>query len=329
MSDQIPCLTIIFILSVPSSRAFSTSAIPHIHFPPYTKTELITILCKNPLRLHIPPSNPPSRSPTPETKAANDEADLVEDLFVYSHFLGTVWESLAKSTSRNILQFKAITDKMWDEFVEPIRSGEYGTRNFSQLYVRQRNMFRMEHHILDEVVPRGEQPPSNNPAQTPASNDPSKLTHDLPYYSKFLLMASYLASYNPARQDVQFFMKSTDRRRRRRGGGGGGGPLGGGGGPGRKSQVRKIPRRLLGPQPFLLERLFAIFHALVPDPVPSSVDLQTQVATLTSLRLLVRASVGGDPLEPAAKWRVNVGWEYIHRLARSVKFQVEEYLAEV
>ena len=308
MSKQIPSLTIVFILSVSTPRAFSISAIPHVHFPPYTKTELITILCKNPLRLHIPP---PSRSPSPETKAVNDEADLVEDLFVYSHFLGTVWESLAKSTARNILQFKNITDKMWDEFVEPIRSGEYGTRNFSQLYVRQRNMFRMEHHILDEVVPR-------DPTQTPAaSNDPSKLTHDLPYYSKFLLIASYLASYNPARQDAQFFMKSADRRRRRRGPGG------------KRSRVRKIPRRLLGPQPFLLERLFAIFHALVPDPVSSSVDLQTQVATLTSLRLLVRASMGGDPLEPAAKWRVNVGWEYIHRLARSVKFQVEEYLAEV
>lgn len=75
--------------------------------------------------------------------------------------------------------------------------------------------------------------------------------------------------------------------------------------------------------------MFAIFHALVPESVPSSVDLQTQVATLTSLRLLVRASQGGDPLEPAAKWKVNVGREYIHRLARSVKFQLEEYLAEV
>ena len=219
-----------------------------------------------------------------------------------------MWESLAKSTSRNILQFKAITDKMWDEFVEPIRSGEYGTRNFSQLYVRQKNMFRMEHHILDEVVPR---------TQTPASTDPTKLSHDLPYYSKFLLIASYLASYNPARQDLQFFMKPADRKRRRRGG------------PGNNSQVRKIPRRLLGPQPFLLERVFAIFHALVPDAVPSSVDLQTQIATLTSLRQLVRASMSEDPLEPATKWRVNVGWEYIHRLARSVKFQVEEYLAEV
>jgi len=227
---------------------------------------------------------------------------------------------------------------MWDEFVEPIRSGEYGTRNFSQLYVRQRDMFRVERHILDEVVP------SNTTTTTTATSSSAinaatatssaaaaitsqdmmaKAAHDLPYYSKLLLLASYLASYNPSRLDVQFFTKASDKRKRRRGGG----AIGAGGG--RKSQVRKIQRRLLGPQPFLLERMLAIFHAIVPDPVASSVDLQTQIATLTSLRLLVRASASGDPLEAGGKWRVNVGWEYIRGLARSVKFEVEGFLAEV
>ena len=151
----------------------------------------------------------------------------------------------------------------------------------------------------------------------------AKATHDLPYYSKFLLLSSYLASYNPSRLDVQFFTKASDKRKRRRGGG----AIGSGGG--RKSQVRKIQRRLLGPQPFLLERMLAIFHAIVRDPVASSVDLQTQIATLTSLRLLVRASASGDPLEAGGKWRVNVGWEYVKGLARSVKFEVEGLLAEV
>lgn len=217
---------------------------------------------------------------------------------------------------------------MWDEFVEPIRSGEYGTRNFSQLYVRQKNMFRVEQHILDEVVPRDTTTPlaasSSSAVTATTSADLTKLAHhDLPYYSKFLLLASYLASYNPSRLDVHFFTKASDRRKRRRGGGAIGGASG------RRSQVRKIQRRLLGPQPFLLERMLAVFHSIVPDPVPSSVDLQTQVATLTSLRLLVRASASGDPLEAAGKWRVNVGWEYVRGLARSVKFEVEGYLAEV
>lgn len=35
-------------------------------------------------------------------------------------------------------------------------------------------------------------------------------THvELPYYSKFLLIAAYLASYNPVRTDKRFFLKVT------------------------------------------------------------------------------------------------------------------------
>lgn len=32
---------------------------------------------------------------------------------------------------------------------------------------------------------------------------------ELPYYSKFILIAAYLASYNPARTDRRFFLKVT------------------------------------------------------------------------------------------------------------------------
>lgn len=36
----------------------------------------------------------------------------------------------------------------------------------------------------------------------------SACTHvELPYYSKFILIAAYLASYNPARTDKRFFLK--------------------------------------------------------------------------------------------------------------------------
>lgn len=71
----------------------------------------------------------------------------------------------------------------------------------------------------------------------------------------------------------------------------------------------------------------AIFHAITPEDVKPSVDLLAQVATLTSLRLLVKASAL-DPLDGSAKWRVNVGWDYVRGVARSVKFDIEDRLAE-
>ncbi len=54
----------------------------------------------------------------------------------------------------------------------------------------------------------------------------------------------------------------------------------------------------------------------------------TQIATLASLRLLVRTSVAADALEAQTKWRVNVGWDYVRNVARGVGFDVESYLAE-
>lgn len=93
------------------------------------------------------------------------------------------------------------------------------------------------------------------------------------------------------------------------------------------SNTPQIQRRLLGAQSFPIERLSAIFPTLTPHTVPPSVDIQAQIATLTSLRLLIKAT-SLDPLDGSAKWKVNIGWEYIRSIARSVKFDIEDYLIE-
>ena len=146
--------------------------------------------------------------------------------------------------------------------------------------------------------------------------------YTLPYYAQYLLCAAYLASYNPIRQDLVFFTKASEKKRRKRGGGTAVSHF-------RPSKHRKIQRRLLGPQAFVIERLFAIFHAILPHNVASgSADIMTQIATLANLRLLARTAGGGDMLDAGTKWRVNVGWEYVRELVRSLRFDIENYLVE-
>jgi len=169
-----------------------------------------------------------------------------------------------------------------------------------------KDMFRSETSVIDTVIP-------------PAINERSTTvvkSHDLPYYSKFLLCAAYLASYNPPRADAQLFTKAGVGKKRKRGGG-----------LNKQAGTRKIPQRLLGPQSFPIERLSAIFATLTPHTVLSSVDIQAPIATLTSLRLLVKAS-NMDPLDGGAKWKVNVGWESIRSIARSIQFNIEDYMIE-
>lgn len=191
--------------------------------------------------------------------------------------------------------------------MQPIVEGKFGTRDFSRLLVHQRRLFQEEKVLLHSVL--GD-----------AGDVVKDKTHELPYYAKWLLIAAYLASFNPARMDALFFMKSTEKKRRKKGGGG------------RASQNRKIPRHLLAPSAFTLDRLLAILHAILPHDFRSTIDVYTQVATLTSLRLLAKGGGLGssDPLEAGGKWRVGgqVSWEYVQAIARSLKFEIRDYVAE-
>ncbi|KAI5841912.1 origin recognition complex subunit 5 C-terminus-domain-containing protein, partial [Morchella snyderi] len=320
LGEMIPNLTVIFIVTVSKARLLSSAEVPHIHFTPYTKDESIKVLSKYVRRITKLPTTTATTTASGEAAAATETEDeeeeedeytpetAAEELYVWEKFCGTVWDSLAKGAARDIVQFRDAVESMWDQFVQPIAHGQYGTRNFSQLYLLQKEMFRRESSIVTSVVAYG--------LMGAVILD----MHDLPYYSKHLLCAAYLASYNPSRQDVAFFTKTGDFKKKRRGGGGGGGK-------GRPAKTRKIHRRLLGPQAWPLERMLAIFYAILPHPINSSVDLQTQIATLTSLRLLTKASVT-DALEASTKWRVNVGWDYIRGVARSVKFDIEDFVAE-
>ncbi|KAI9836193.1 MAG: hypothetical protein M1819_001530 [Sarea resinae] len=308
LGETIPNLTIILIVTYPRARFLHITGSPHIHFPPYTRDESISILTTRPRSIFedSPPS--PSSNYT-DQEAAEDSA------WVWTRFCGVVWDSLAKGAARDIVSFRAVADKLWQPFVAPIVDETYGTRDFSKLLVAKRGLFQGEGVLINSVVPKESVGEGIKKAST-------RNTHDLPYYSKYLLCAAYLASYNPARVDPVFFMKSTEKKRRKKGGGTAAAS------GGRAAKHRKIQRRLLGPQAFVLERMLAIFHAIVPHLFTSTADLLTQIATLASLRLLVRTSATADVLEPATKWRVNVGWEYIHQLARSVKFEIEDHLAE-
>ena len=222
--------------------------------------------------------------------------------------------------------------RLWRAFVAPVVSGEFGTRDFSRLMVNRRHLFQGEEAVLDRIIA----PPPAAAAAASANGVAESvalvkrkavpgIVQSLPFYTSHLLIAAYLASYNPARTDVTYFMKHSDKRKNKRRA-----PSAASLSATSKGGVkhRRIPRHLLTPSPFSLDRLFAIFRALLLDAVPQTADLYTSVATLTSLKLLVRTGVGGanDTLEPGGRWRGGFGWEIVRGLGRMVGVEVGEYL---
>lgn len=295
------------------------SSIPHLHFQPYTRTQLLAIIGKNPPKIFLsPPSEEQFPDYTPDLAAE-------DDTWLWNRFLGAVYDSLSKHTGRDLISFRKTAHTIWRKFVEPVVTGQFGTRDFSRLMVNRRHLFQLEESVLDRIIKDAEpeKPATTNGVLEPSTPSRRRLTkmmvHDLPFYTTHLLIAAYLASYNPSRTDVTYFMKHTDKRKNKR--------RAPAATVASAAKSRKISRHLLTPSPFPLDRLLAICRALIDGSVPQVADMYTQIATLTSMRLLVRAGAGSaDVLEAGGRWRVNFGWEYARALGRSVGLEVGEYL---
>lgn len=306
---QVPNLTTVLVVQHAPPRFLHRSGIPHIHLAPYTRNESVHILSRQPLDIFLKP-------PSPELQYDN-EVHEEDKAWLWPRFCAAVWDSLGQSAARDLDSFRDVCHKIWRPFVAPIVKGDFGTRDFSRLVVAQRRFFQDESVLLDSIM-------TSDPAAHTVATEP-KARHELPYYANWLLVAAYLASINPARFDALYFMKSTERKRRKKGGG----TARSGAKP---SRHRKVSRHLLAPSPFTLDRLLAILHSIVPDDIRSTIDIYSQIATLTSLRLLVRAGVLGasDPLEPGGKWRVGpaVSWEFVLNLARGLDFTLVDFVVE-
>jgi origin recognition complex subunit 5 len=137
-----------------------------------------------------------------------------------------------------------------------------------------------------------------------------RLHVELPFHSKFLLIASYLASYNPVKADKRFFVKHHGKQRKTK--------------ATIKAKARAAKTQLTGPKAFPLDRMMAIFYSIVDEEVAPSANIQSQIATLVTLQFLM--AVGSDDVLDQPKYKCNVGLDFISQMSRQVNFEVHRYL---
>ncbi|KAI0100709.1 origin recognition complex subunit 5 C-terminus-domain-containing protein [Hypoxylon sp. NC0597] len=318
LSEIIPNLTTIFIVTAPSPSLLRISSTPQLYFPPYTKSEYVTILSR-------PPYTPP---PLPNT-TAQETADL------WTRFAAAVHDALAKPASRTLPGLARACAALWPRFTAPVAAGTHRAREFTKLLVASRAYFQDE-AVLEPGITLASTAKGATTAEREARSKSTKdLATLLPPTARLLLIAAYLASHNAPRHDQTIF-STWHSGRRRRGGGGISQHVS------KRSKHRKIARKLLGPSAFVLERMVAIYAATRrewirgdngEDQANATVDgdVGMAIATLASLRLLVRvggAGGAGDTMDRGGKWRVGVGWEVIRGVGRSMGVEVEEWLVE-
>ncbi|KFH42246.1 Origin recognition complex subunit-like protein [Hapsidospora chrysogenum ATCC 11550] len=319
LSEIIPSLTTVFIVTAPPAHHLRSPSSPTLHFPPYTKPDFIRILTLS------PPCQPIRNATLPETTA------------LWTRFCAAVHDALVRPAARSLPAFRHACEALWPRFVAPLERGVYEPKEFSKLLVAARSHFQDEGVLNPGIVsvrPAAAAGQGQDGGPTPKSST-AELSALLPRLARMLLLCAYLASHNAPRHDLTLFSTHHQASRRRRRGGGGGGA----GGVGPRRQHRKIARKLLGAHAFVLERMLAIFAAVRTEWIDDGgrevggqgaldADVGMALATLASLRLLNRVGVGGDVMDRGGKWRINVGWEVVRGVGRSIGVEIEDWLIE-
>ncbi|KAK9386285.1 origin recognition complex subunit 5 C-terminus-domain-containing protein [Lipomyces mesembrius] len=302
-------ITFILVSSGSEPRSSVTTTFPHIYFPPYSKAESLAILRKE---------SPDSiRSMLGSTERKLSDLQLTS---LWSSYSQVIIDTYFPLYGPDIQQLKAIVRRVFPTYAKPVLDGVVGilasNRNyhaFVKLYKINQPLLTSEEFVRNSFV--------SYVQGTGAAESTGH--HDMPMYAKYLLCAAYLASYSKPRFDIRLFSRIRESRRRVRN-------------TAKHKFKDKINSRNLAPSPFEYERLLAIFQCIVPDRIDSVTVLQTQVATLATLKLITRVGIGSDSsggssidiLGSRTKWRVNVSWDIILQISRDIKFQIENYLID-
>ncbi|XP_065739743.1 origin recognition complex subunit 5 [Phocoena phocoena] len=212
---------------------------------------------------------------------------------------------------RDLKELRHLAVLNFPKYCEPVVKGEASERDTRKLW---RNI---EPHLKKamQTVYLREISSSQWEKLQKDDTDPGQLkglsayTHvELPYYSKFILIAAYLASYNPARTDKRFFLKHHGKIKKTN----------------FLKKHEKTSNHLLGPKPFPLDRLLAILYSIVDSRVAPTANIFSQITSLVTLQLLTL--VGHDDQLDGPKYKCTVSLDFIRAIARTVNFDIIKYL---
>ncbi|KAM9845704.1 origin recognition complex subunit 5 [Aulostomus maculatus] len=255
-----------------------------LHFPDYSKGELQQILALD-------------RHPSYSAEFYSSYINILLGVFY--------------SVCRDLRELRHLAALNFSKFCEPLAEGKVKESDTHKLWrnIEPHLKKAMQTVYLREVSSLQWEKMQQAETEAGALRGLSAHTHvELPYYSKFLLIAAYLASYNPARTDKRFFLKHHGKIRKAN----------------FLKKNEKTSNHLLGPKPFPLDRLLAIFYSVVDSRVAPSASIFSQISSLVTLQLLTQVS-HDDQLD-APKYKCAVSMDFICAISRTVNFDIVKYL---
>lgn len=227
-----------------------------------------------------------------------------EDTF-YKNFLN-LFLSVFFRFCRDLNELRYMARINFSKYIEPIEINKSNKNDIAVLWKNIAAVFKANLEVIYLRVSFEDFARHNQLSKEIESTTRLALSFELPYYAKYMLIASYLASYNPAKEDKYLFMKQKFKRKRK--------------GITKKKITLKIP---CGPNNFPVSRMLAIFCAILDEKVDINANLLAQIPSMCQLGLL--SIIGNNSLDET-KLKCCVSYDFILVIAKTVGFNIQNYL---
>jgi origin recognition complex subunit 5 len=83
-----------------------------------------------------------------------------------------------------------------------------------------------------------------------------------------------------------------------------------------------------GPKSFTIDRLLAIFYAILDEKIGLTCNLLSQISTLVDLNFLTFVSGENNIMEGTARLQSTIGLEFAVNIGKVVGFNTQQYLTD-
>lgn len=224
----------------------------------------------------------------------------------YENYINVLLTVLFRVT-RDVNELKSIAKFCYEKYIQPVLERSIEQHDVLKLWklgeptlLNVLRKYQIGMYLADSTVQI-----SSNSSQI------SQL--ELPYYTKYLLIAAFLASNNPVKEDKKLFVKKSSKKKKS-------GKV--------KAKVTEKMNTQMGPQGFTIDRLLSIFYSILDEKVNLNAKLLGQISNLVHLRLLRFVSGENNILEGTARLQCTVGLEFILHVGKTLQFNVRQYLCD-
>ncbi|XP_043254497.1 origin recognition complex subunit 5 [Colletes gigas] len=254
-----------------------------IHFPQYMRNEFAEIL------LSFKPCD-------------------YEELF-YKNYLN-LFLSVFFRFCRDLNELRYMAKINFSKYIQPIETDKSNKVDSTILWRNISAVFKANLEVIYLRVSSDDFVKNNQFSKEIESTTKLALSFELPYYAKYILIASYLASYNPAKEDKHLFVKEKMKKKIR---------------ASSKKKTAKLSTQC-GPYNFPVSRMLAIFCAILDEKVDINANLLTQIPSMCQLGLL---TVVGNYNLDEPKLKCCVSYDFILVIAKTVGFSIQNYIYDM